>query len=60
MSERTDQALELLREADPKVGELIEHEERRERDSIRLIASENYASRAVMAGDRLRLHQQIL
>ena len=38
-----------LRAADPAVFDLIEQEEQREQDSIRLIASENYASRAVMA-----------
>ncbi len=34
---------------DPEIAQLIEHEEHRQRDSIRLIASENYASAAVMA-----------
>ncbi len=37
-----------LAESDPDIAKLIAHENRRERDSIRLIASENYASRAVM------------
>jgi glycine hydroxymethyltransferase len=33
---------------DPEIASLIEAEERRQRDSIRLIASENYVSRAVL------------
>ncbi|HEX9696236.1 MAG TPA: serine hydroxymethyltransferase [Actinomycetota bacterium] len=37
-----------LSEADPKVAGLIRDEEARERDVVRLIPSENYASRAVM------------
>lgn len=40
--------LEYLRSVDPEVGELIEGEVKRETDTIRLIASENYASQAVM------------
>jgi len=38
-----------LRATDPAIADLIAEEERRERDSIRLIASENYASSAVCA-----------
>ena len=38
-----------LRAVDPAIADLIAEEERRERDSIRLIASENYASAAVCA-----------
>src|SRR5258706_6249248 len=34
---------------DPEIAELITAEERRQRDSIRLIASENYVSGAVLA-----------
>lgn len=34
---------------DPAIAELIALEERRQRDSIRLIASENYVSGAVLA-----------
>jgi glycine hydroxymethyltransferase len=34
---------------DPEIGELIAAEERRQRDKIRLIASENYVSGAVLA-----------
>jgi glycine hydroxymethyltransferase len=37
-----------LAECDPDIARLIADENRRERDTIRLIASENYASRAVM------------
>ena len=42
-------AWEALRAADPDIASLIEAEERRERDKIRLIPSENYVSHAVMA-----------
>jgi glycine hydroxymethyltransferase len=38
-----------LRETDPEIADLIEAEERRERDKIRLIPSENYVSHAVLA-----------
>ncbi|MFO7564326.1 MAG: serine hydroxymethyltransferase, partial [Enhygromyxa sp.] len=41
----TDPALTI---ADPEVAELIAREDQRQRDSIRLIASENYASKAVL------------
>src|SRR3954470_15109890 len=37
-----------LQEADPDIFRLIEEEERREADTLRLIASENYVSRAVL------------
>jgi glycine hydroxymethyltransferase len=37
-----------LREVDPEICDLIEGEDRRQRDSLRLIASENYASKAVL------------
>lgn len=37
-----------LQAADPKVADLIAREDTRQRDSLRLIASENYASRAVL------------
>ena len=37
-----------LREQDPDVAYAIEREEARQRDSVMLIASENYASRAVL------------
>jgi glycine hydroxymethyltransferase len=38
-----------LAAADPEIAELIAAEERRQRDKIRLIASENYVSGAVLA-----------
>src|SRR5215470_1867526 len=37
-----------LSEVDPEIAELIRREERYEADTIRLIASENYTSRAVL------------
>ncbi|HEY6463466.1 MAG TPA: serine hydroxymethyltransferase [Polyangiaceae bacterium] len=37
-----------LSESDPEIARLIAEENRREHDTVRLIASENYASRAVM------------
>jgi glycine hydroxymethyltransferase len=37
-----------LSEVDPEIADLIAREERRETESIRLIASENYVSRAVL------------
>jgi glycine hydroxymethyltransferase len=42
-------AWEALRAADPEIATLIEAEERRQRDKVRLIASENYVSHAVLA-----------
>jgi len=42
-------AIESIRTVDPEIFQLISAEERRQRDSIRLIASENYASKAVLA-----------
>ncbi|HLW18338.1 MAG TPA: serine hydroxymethyltransferase [Actinomycetota bacterium] len=42
-------AWEALRVQDPEIADLILAEERRERDSIRLIPSENYVSHAVLA-----------
>jgi len=38
-----------IADVDPEIAELIAKEERRQRDSIRLIASENYVSGAVLA-----------
>ena len=38
-----------LRETDPEIAQLILEEERRERDTIRLIPSENYVSHAVLS-----------
>ncbi len=40
---------DALRAVDPEIAELIVAEERRERDCIRLIPSENYVSHAVLA-----------
>jgi len=37
-----------LRDTDPEIAELVRLEETRQRDKLRLIPSENYASRAVM------------
>ena len=37
-----------LAQVDPEIQKLIDQENERERDTVRLIASENYASRAVM------------
>src|ERR1700731_146068 len=40
--------MNTLRESDPQVFEAIRSEERRQRDELELIASENYTSAAVM------------
>lgn len=40
--------MNAVQEIDPQVYELIRAEEKRQKDTIRLIASENYASQAVM------------
>src|SRR5438132_13849753 len=37
-----------ITEIDPEIAKLIDDENRREHETMRLIASENYASRAVM------------
>src|SRR5947199_10795119 len=39
----------VLAEVDPEIAQLISDEEKRQRDKIRLIASENYVSGAVLA-----------
>ncbi len=39
----------VLAAVDPEIADLIAHEERRQRDKVRLIASENYVSGAVLA-----------
>jgi glycine hydroxymethyltransferase len=44
-----DPLWDALQDTDPEIFELIIAEERRERDKIRLIPSENYVSRAVLA-----------
>ena len=41
--------IESIRSVDPQVYEILRAEEKRQRDSIRLIASENYTSEAVLA-----------
>jgi glycine hydroxymethyltransferase len=41
-------ALETLWRSDPDVARIIAHEARRQREGLELIASENYASRAVL------------
>jgi glycine hydroxymethyltransferase len=41
-------ALSALAAADPKIAGLVEDEARRQHDKVRLIASENYVSRAVL------------
>jgi glycine hydroxymethyltransferase len=40
--------MDFLKDADPAIFEAIADEERRQRDELELIASENYTSRAVM------------
>ncbi|MCA9440370.1 MAG: serine hydroxymethyltransferase, partial [Candidatus Omnitrophica bacterium] len=41
-------ALDAIQAVDPEIADLIHKEEQRQADSIRLIASENYTSKAVM------------
>ncbi len=41
--------LDIIREADPQVAELVEKEFLRQQNTIELIASENFTSKAVMA-----------
>ncbi|HEY8531427.1 MAG TPA: serine hydroxymethyltransferase [Limnochorda sp.] len=45
--------LELIRRVDPEVAEAIAAEVRRQQETLELIASENFASRAVMAAQGL-------
>jgi glycine hydroxymethyltransferase len=40
--------MDAIDETDPKVADLIRDEQRRQADTIRLIASENYASQAIL------------
>ena len=41
--------LDIIRETDPQVAELVEKELLRQQNTIELIASENFTSKAVMA-----------
>ncbi|MDQ3036373.1 MAG: serine hydroxymethyltransferase [Myxococcota bacterium] len=47
-----------LTHVDPEIAALIRHEERRQLDTIRLIASENYASRAVQEANGSALNNK--
>src|SRR5207244_267625 len=40
--------MDILKNADPEIWQAIQHEMRRQQDGLEMIASENYASRAVM------------
>src|SRR5439155_21373646 len=42
-------SIDALRRVDPEIADLIASEQQRERDSVRLIPSENYVSHAVLA-----------
>lgn len=44
-----DELRDALEKSDPEIAELIRAEERRQRDKVRLIPSENYVSTAVLA-----------
>src|SRR5262249_27057943 len=48
MSNQSDWREPALDEVDPEISALIHEEERREADTLRLIPSENYVSRAVL------------
>src|SRR6201986_4817067 len=50
-----DRAQSTLADVDPEVWEAIEQENRRQEEHIELIASENYASPAVMAAQGSQL-----
>ena len=41
--------LDIIRQTDPQVAELVEKELNRQQETIELIASENFTSQAVMA-----------
>ena len=45
----TQTSLEMLQQSDPVVAEMVQRELQRQRDHLELIASENFASPAVMA-----------
>jgi glycine hydroxymethyltransferase len=40
--------MDVLKQVDPEIWQAIQHEEERQQDGLELIASENYASRAVL------------
>lgn len=44
-----EEQLDLIKEIDPEIADLIAKEKRRQQNNIELIASENFVSRAVMA-----------
>jgi glycine hydroxymethyltransferase len=44
----TDTTSKHLQEVDPEIFNIIKHEDRRQKSGLEMIASENYASRAVM------------
>ncbi len=48
MTKPTSEGMRPLSEVDPEIALLVRREEEREAETIRLIASENYASRAVL------------
>ena len=45
----TQSIMEILQNGDPQVAEIVQRELQRQRDHLELIASENFASPAVMA-----------
>ena len=45
----TQSILEILQDSDPLVADIVQRELQRQRDHLELIASENFASSAVMA-----------
>ena len=48
-----------LSEVDPEIAAVLEQELGRQRDTLEMIASENFVPRAVLAGAGLRAHQQV-
>ena len=51
--------MEALRKVDPEIYDAIRAEEKRQRENIELIASENFTSRAVMEAQGSLFDQQI-